>query len=162
MKPGHLMTRGVDLLGIVDAVARAATHPHRAVHAAVHTAEATFDQVGGWLVREVGSRVDLTPLVRQVVDLDVLVAGVDIDAIAERLDVQAVIDRVDLVAIVETVLAEMDLPEIIRVSTGSVASGTVRGMRMQSMSGDEAVTRALHRLRERRPADQARQAVEAT
>ena len=43
--------------------------------------------------------------------------------------------------------AEVDLAELIRQSTGSVASDTVRGVRMQGISGDEAVGRAVGRLR---------------
>ena len=109
---------------------------------------------GGFVGRQVGAaarrvaeRVDLTPLVAQLVDLDALIAQVDLDQAAQRLDVDAVISRVDLADLVETVLAEIDLPEIIRSSSGSVASGTVRGLRLQSMLGDEAVTRAYDRLR---------------
>ena len=95
-------------------------------------------------------RLDLMRIVRERVDLDALVATVDLDAAARRLDVDAVIDRIDLVGIAETVIAEVDLPEIIRESTGAVASDTVRGVRMQGISGDEAVGRAVDRLRLRR------------
>ena len=52
------------------------------------------------------------------VDLDAAVEGVDIDAIAGRLDIDAVIDRIDVVAMVEEVIAAIDLPAIIRDSTG--------------------------------------------
>jgi hypothetical protein len=48
------------------------------------------------------------------------------------------------------VLAEIDLPEIIRESTGAMASDTVRGVRMQTISADDAVGRAVDRLRLRR------------
>ncbi len=104
-------------------------------------------------------RIDLTRIVRERIDLDGLVATVDldaaaarldVDAVARRLDIDAVIDRVDLVGLAEVVIAEVDLPEIIRESTGSVASETVRGVRMQGISGDEAVTRAVDRLLLRR------------
>ena len=111
---------------------------------------ATGDFVGrrvGAAARRVAGHVDLTPLVAQLVDLDALIAQVDLDRVAQRLDVDAVISRVDLADLVETVLAEIDLPEIIRSSSGSVASGTVRGLRLQSMLGDEAVARAYDRLR---------------
>ena len=107
----------------------------------------------GAAARRVTAHVDLTPLVAQLVDLDALIAQVDLDRAVQGLDVDAVITRVDLADLVETVLAEIDLPEIIRSSSGSVASGTVRGLRLQSMLGDEAVTRAYDRLRNprRRP-----------
>ena len=134
--------------------------------------------VAGVDIAAVLDRLDLTELVRERVDLDAVVAGVDLDAAAARLDVKAVLDRldltelvrervdldavvagvnleaiirrIDLVGLAEEVIAEVDLPEIIRESTGSVASDTIRGVRMQGISGDEALTRAVHRLRLRR------------
>jgi hypothetical protein len=63
--------------------------------------------------------------------------------------VTAVVKRIDLAGMAEGVIAEVDLAEIIRQSTGSVASDTVRGVRMQGISGDEAVGRAVGRLRVR-------------
>jgi hypothetical protein len=91
------------------------------------------------------ARVDLDAVARRL-DLDGLVATVDLDAVAARLDVEAVIDRVDLVGLAETIVAGIDLPEIIRDSTGVVASDTVREVRMQSISGDDAVARVVDRL----------------
>ncbi len=61
----------------------------------------------------------------------------------------AVLERIDLARLAEGVIAEVDLPDIIRQSTGSVASDTVRGVRLQGISGDEAVGRAVGRLRVR-------------
>jgi hypothetical protein len=92
-------------------------------------------------------RLDLTEIVKRGVDVDAVVATVDLDAAAARLDVDAVIDRVDLVALVEQVIAAIDLPEIIRESTGSVASESLRGVRMQSISGDDAIARLVERVR---------------
>jgi len=63
--------------------------------------------------------------------------------------VDAVVQRIDLAGLAEGVIAEVDLAELIRQSTGSVASDTVRGVRMQGISGDEAVGRAVGRLRVR-------------
>jgi hypothetical protein len=116
-------------------------------------------------------RIDLTGVVGRYVDIDALVAGVDLDSIVQRLDlnrivreqvdldglvatvdVEAVINRVDLVGMTESIIDEIDLPEIIRESTGSVASETVRGVRMQGVSADDAVDRALQRFRLRRRA----------
>lgn len=101
-------------------------------------------------VLAVVDRIDLTTLVEQRVDLNAIVAGVDIDAIAARIDIDAIIDRLDLGAIAEEVIAAIDLPEIIRESTGSMASETVRGARMQGIVADEAVGRAVDRLLLRR------------
>jgi len=101
------------------------------------------------LTAVVHDRVDLNYIV-STVDLDAAVARVDIDAIVERVDIKAVIDRIDLAGIAQEVIKEMDLPEIIRASTGSVASETVRGVRMQGVVGDEAVGRVVDRVLLRR------------
>ncbi|MFI7061289.1 hypothetical protein ACIBL3_09920 [Kribbella sp. NPDC050124] len=63
-----------------------------------------------------------------------------------------VLKRVDVAGMAEGIIAEVDLAEIIRQSTGSVASDTVRGVRLQGISGDEAVGRVVARLRWRRRA----------
>jgi hypothetical protein len=120
-------------------------------------------------------RVDLQRLVREVLgrlDQEVLaevVALVDVDAVAARLDVESVLDRVDLTTLVlervdlgavvdaalakidlvglaEQVIDGVDLPEIIRESTGSMASETVRGVRMRGIEADQTVSRAVDRL----------------
>lgn len=61
-----------------------------------------------------------------------------------------VLKRLDMAGMAEGVIAEVDLAEMIRQSTGSVASDAVRGVRMQGISGDEAVGRVVARLRLRR------------
>jgi hypothetical protein len=100
-------------------------------------------------------QLDLTELVRERVDLNGLVSTVDIDAVAGRLDVDtvarridvdAIIDRIDLVGIASDLMIALDLPEIIRDSTASVASDTVRGVRMQGIAADEALGRVRDRL----------------
>jgi hypothetical protein len=93
--------------------------------------------------------VDLDAAVRRV-DLDAIVATVDLDAAVERVDLEAVISRIDLIGIVEEVLDVIDLPAIIRDSTGSMASETVRGARMTSMGADDAISRAVDRALFRR------------
>jgi hypothetical protein len=95
------------------------------------------------------ARVDLDAAVRRV-DLDAIVATVDLDAAVERVDLEAVIARIDLIGIVEEVLDVIDLPAIIRDSTGSMASETVRGARMTSMGADDAISRAVDRALFRR------------
>ena len=82
-------------------------------------------------------QIDLTALVRERVDIDAIVADVDIDAI---------IARVDLVGLADQIIDGVDLPEIIRESTGSMASETVQGVRMQGIGADQAVGRAVDRL----------------
>jgi hypothetical protein len=110
-------------------------------------------------VEAVLDRVDLTAVVLQRVDLDALVTAVldrvDLTAVVlQRVDldalVNAVIAHVDLIGLAEEVIDGVDLPEIIRESTGSMASDAVRGARLQGIAADEAVGRAVDRLLLRR------------
>jgi len=99
---------------------------------------ALMDRLVPLVVDEILRRIDLTEEIREHLDLDRLVATVDLEALIRRLD---------LGELAEEVIAAVDLPEIIRQSTGSVASDTVRGVRMRSISGDDALGRAVNRLR---------------
>jgi hypothetical protein len=111
--------------------------------------EAALDAIIPAVAVAIVRRIDAAALVRDYVDLDQIIEEVDLDTAAARIDIEALIDRVDLVGLVRQVLAEIDLPEIIRESTGAVASDTLRGVRMQTISADDAVARAIDRLRER-------------
>jgi hypothetical protein len=112
---------------VIDAIAlRGAAHRVQVAHA----------------VDRALARLDLAAIVTRYVDLDEVVGSVDLDA---------AINRVDLVAVVEEVLAAIDLPAIIRDSTGSITSETVRGARMTGISADDAISRRLERLVRRRP-----------
>jgi hypothetical protein len=87
-------------------------------------------------VEAVLDRLDLTETVLRRVNFDVLV--------------KAVLDRLDLAGLAEQVIEEVDLAEIIRESTGAMASGTVRDGRMQAIVADQAIARVRDRLRLRR------------
>ncbi len=106
----------------------------------------------GRIVVAVLDRIDLTELVLQRVDLDRVIAAADLDAAAARLDVDAVAARLDLVGVAEYIIDAVDLPEIIRTSTGSVATEAVRGARMQSIDADAQLQRAVDRVLLRRRA----------
>jgi len=95
------------------------------------------------------ARVDIAGIIDRV-DLDAVVATVDLDGAVARVDLDAVIDRIDVIGIVEEVLDVIDLPAIIRDSTGSMASETVRGARMTSITADDAISRAVDRALFRR------------
>ena len=111
------------------------------------------------LITAVLDRVDLTAVVLRRVDLDALITAVldrvDLTAVVLRrvdLDalISAVLDRVDLIPLAEEVIEGVNLPEIIRESTGTMASDTVQGVRMQGIVADEAVGRVVDRLLLRR------------
>lgn len=88
-------------------------------------------------------RLDLNRILQERINVDDVVRAVDLDAI---------IARFDLVGLAEEIVEAIDLPAIIRASTGSVASETVRGVRMHGVTGDEVVGRAIDRLLLRRQA----------
>jgi hypothetical protein len=94
-------------------------------------------------------RVNLDAIVDSV-DLDRAVRRVDIDAVIATADINAVLDRLDLVGMAADIVAALDLPDIIRDSSGSLATSMVRDARVQSMAADEAVSRIVDRLLLRR------------
>ena len=117
----------------------------------------------------IARQVDIDGIVRQV-NIDAIVAEVDIDAIAKRIDVDAIVERIDidtivsrvdvdaivrrldLVDIAEEIVNGIDLPEIIRQSTGSMASDVVRDVRMESIEADMAIAGLVDRMIRRRRA----------
>jgi hypothetical protein len=94
---------------------------------------AALDRLVPAAVDQVMRRIDVNELVDKHIDVEGLIAGMDLATLANQ------------------VLAQIDLPEIIRQSTGSVASETLRGVRMQAISADDVVARLGGRLRLRRP-----------
>jgi hypothetical protein len=108
-------------------------------------------------------RSELTPLVDRSmpvvaeavmdrIDVNQLVAKVDMNAIIARLDMNAIIARVDLGSVSRQVIDEVDLPEIIRESSGAITSESVLGMRMQSIEADERLNRVVDKILLRRSA----------
>jgi hypothetical protein len=84
---------------------------------------------------------------------EVILTYVDVDRIVADVDVDAVVSRVDLVTLVKEVVDELDLPEMVRESTSAMASDSVRGLRMHSITADDAIGRAVARVRLRRAVD---------
>ena len=176
--PGRRPARLVEALAL-----RGRTERDAAGQTLEHAVAALVPALVGHLAR----LVPLTELIRQSIDLDVLVADVDLDALAARIDLDAVaaridvdaildrvdltnvakerldinavvstvdidsiIDRLDLVALANEVIEAIDLPAIIRQSSGSLASETVRNVRIQSIEADRAVERVIDRFRPHR------------
>ena len=74
------------------------------------------------------------------------------DLIRDNVDIEAIVETVDLAGLTQQVIDEIDLPSIIRESTGSMTTETVRGVRVQSYEADQAVERVLGRMHLRRKA----------
>jgi hypothetical protein len=104
------------------------------------------------VVAAVLDEVDLDAVVDRL-DLDRVVDRLDIDAIVARVDVDAIVRQVDFAAVIERVMDEVDIAEIIRESTSTMASETADALRVQGMQADRAlgrlVDRALRRKGER-------------
>jgi hypothetical protein len=107
-------------------------------------AEAASQLVGA-IVAAVLDEVDLDGVVARV-DLDRIAARIDLDAIAARIDLNAIVARLDLAGLTEQVIDEVDLGELIRESSGSMASETVDALRVQGMRADHFVSRLVDRV----------------
>ena len=97
-------------------------------------------------------KLDLTQIAIDHLDIDRIVESVDLDAVIDRVDLNAVIHRVNLAGIATEVIGEIDLPELIRESTGAVTSETVRTVRMRSAEADQLLGRIVDRILMRQPA----------
>jgi hypothetical protein len=117
--------------------------------------EIDLDQVVARVdLNQIAARIDLDGIVERV-DLDAVAARIDVDAIARRIDLNAIVGRVDLDAVVaridlpgltEQVIDEVDLGEIIRESSSTMASETVDALRVQGMRVDGLVSRIVDRI----------------
>jgi hypothetical protein len=96
----------------------------------------------------IASRIDLDAIVQRI-NLDAIVARIDLDAIVARVDIDAILRRVDLPGLTEQVIDEVDLGEIIRESSSTMASETVDALRVQGMRVDGLVSRIVDRILQR-------------
>jgi hypothetical protein len=102
------------------------------------------------------SQVDLRPIVLKALDeLDltrIVLDRVDVNAIVAEADIDTIINRVPIVEIADYVMDEIDLPSIIRESTGGVADAAMQGLRMQSTRIDTSLSSLTDRILSRRRA----------
>lgn len=100
------------------------------------------------------ARVDLNRVVERLpidavlarIDLNEVADQLDVDRVAARLDLEAVVARLDLASLAQEVIDEIDLPEIIRDSSGAMASETVQEIRVLSIYGDRLLARVVDRI----------------
>jgi hypothetical protein len=103
--------------------------PSTAMHAVVDRVPAVLDTVL--------DRIDIT---------QVIIDHISVPRIVDSIDVEAVLAKVNLSGIAAKVVDDIDLPDIIRDSTGALASESVVGVRLQSASADDLVDRVVGRL----------------
>jgi len=68
------------------------------------------------------------------------------EAVLAASGIERVIARLDLAKLSLEVIERIDLPEIIRTSTGTVASESVRVVRMQTFGADRAISGLVNRM----------------
>lgn len=70
-----------------------------------------------------------------------------VDRVLDELDLNALVrERVDLIGLADEVVAGIDLPAIIRESTGSVTADVMDDVRSQSERADDAVSGVFDRI----------------
>lgn len=90
-------------------------------------------------------RIDLKPIVERAISelnlTEIVLQNVDIDAIVAKADLEPIIDRLPLTDLASYVVEQIDLPAIIRSSTGGIAIDALSSARVASMAGDALVGR---------------------
>jgi hypothetical protein len=123
-----------------------------------------LDRVIPPLVDAIVSRIDVTDLVISRVDLrsvveaaldqldltEIVVQRVDVDRIVARANIDDVIDRVPMIQIADYIIEEIDLPQIIRDSTGGIAIDAFTSTRFSAARTDEFVSKLIDALLLRR------------
>jgi hypothetical protein len=112
---------------------------------AVAFARALERELVGALLRP----LDLTDIVRTHLDIDALVDEIDLDRIAAKVDIEALVARLDLGELTQEVLDEIDLPSLIRESTGTITADAIEEVRYVSLDADRMVARVIDRLMRR-------------
>jgi len=130
---------------IAEAIALAAGLANRAVAVGEQVARsatnAVLDRTVPVILQAVLDRVDLTQLILDRVDVDRIVAQANLEEI---------IDRLPLVDVANYVIDEINLPQIVRESTGGIAGDAVNLLRMQSIDVDQALSRLADVMLRRR------------
>jgi hypothetical protein len=138
----HLDLDGWAALGLTEQQ-RAQEVAAKAVRALIAAlAAAVLDEID---LDQVVARVDLDRIVDRV-DPNQIAARIDPDAIVGRVDLDAVLARIDLPGLTEQLIDEVDLGEIIRESSSTMASESVDALRVQGMRVDGLVSRIVDRI----------------
>ena len=138
--------RPPERLGLLQGLARS---PAAAVAAPVavarRLASAAADRLVPAVAEALVTRLDLDAVARRL-DLDALASRLDVDALVDRVDVDRVLARTDVAGLARYIADEIDLPELLRATSGSVTGELVRGVRDQGAQADVVVARAIDRF----------------
>ncbi len=100
-------------------------------------AKSVLDTVVPVAVNAIVSRIDINEIVKEHVDVNEIVAQADITPI---------LDRVPMAEIADYVIEEIDLPSLVRESTGGVADGLLGTLRFQAIQTDNFVSQIVDRV----------------
>ena len=100
-------------------------------------ANAVLDAVVPIAVSAVVSRIDINEIVKDHVDVNEIVA---------QAELAPILDRVPITEIADYVIEEIDLPSLIRESTGGVADGLLSTLRFQAIHTDNFVSGIVDRV----------------
>ncbi len=134
------------------AVAMVASTVDRVVTTVVTT---TLDRVVPMTVTAILDRMDLTGMVIDRVDLtrvvqrtldqmdltELVLERVDIDRLVDKADLEAILNRLPLIDLAQYIIDEIDLPKIIRESTGGIATDAMNSVRIQAIDVDQLLAR---------------------
>ena len=95
-----------------------------------------LDRVIPFAVDSVLDRMNLT---------DIVIDRVDIDEVVAKANLVEIIDRLPLIDLANYIIAEIDLPTIIRESTGGMATEVINTTRMQAIDSDAVLERVVDR-----------------
>jgi hypothetical protein len=129
-------------------------------YAVTSSVNAALDRIVPTVTDAVISRIDLTDVVLDQVDLQRIINSaldemdltqlvldrVDVDAIVDKADIERVIDRIPIIDLADYVIDEIDLPQIIRDSTSGIAGDAVNTVRRQGIGADRLVSKLGDRL----------------
>ena len=99
--------------------------------------KSVLDTVVPVAVNAIVSRIDINEIVKEHVDVNEIVAQADITPI---------LDRIPMTEIADYVIEEIDLPSLVRESTGGVADGLLGTLRFQAIQTDNFVSQIVDRI----------------
>jgi len=99
--------------------------------------KSVLDTVVPVAVNAIVSRIDINEIVKEHVDVNEIVAQADITPI---------LDRIPMTEIADYVIEEIDLPSLVRESTGGVADGLLGTLRFQAIQTDNFVSHIVDRI----------------
>jgi hypothetical protein len=100
-------------------------------------ANSVLDTVIPVAVNAIVSRVDINGIVRE---------HVNVNEIVSQADINPILDRVPMTEIADYVIEEIDLPSLVRESTGGVADGILNTVRFQAVETDNFISGIVDRV----------------